>query len=324
MNQEGDHRRTWADLPPDISKFIISKLISGDESLHRRFKVGDQLGYPRRDLNDAGIPPDVRTQVSNSTIVCKFSDHKGWLLLHLFDLSRSRSCCFNPLLPWPSCFITLPTLYILAPERPIAAAFSASPNRSGGDLRMLVFHSGYMFRALRIRMPPGEEEEEEYVISDRTVRVPVAAEYRGGKFFVLFESGDILVWDTEEGLGTMLIANPPVNLAIRRDMNQVRAVGKSLVMIWSWECPRSFQLVKVKETQTAKNHQRGNDGRIGKLEEGIKSATYFVGENINIKIKKNNPSLVDICIRWLLFVCFISIPVCFSFIFWITNNEKSG
>ncbi|CAN0897065.1 hypothetical protein LINGRAHAP2_LOCUS18902 [Linum grandiflorum] len=274
MNQEGDHqRRTLADLPPDLLKLIISKLISGDGP--HRFKVGDKLGYRERELSLAGIPAGIRKQVSLSTIVCKFRD-EGWLLLHQMYGSDPSSCCFNPFLPWPACFVPLPTLDIESLYHPMAAAFSASPVQSGGDLRILVFHSGCLFSVVRIRR--GREDRrplgDKYAISGGKLRDPVAADYmedkEGGKFFVLFKCGDILVWGAEgvDGLRKMLVAKQPIFfLSSAKYLNTdhlLCAVGESLVMIWSR--PSSSSWYRLVSTTESENHR--HDDRIKQLEEG--------------------------------------------------------
>ncbi|CAN0897068.1 hypothetical protein LINGRAHAP2_LOCUS18905 [Linum grandiflorum] len=319
-----------------LSKLIFSKLILGDEL--DRVKVGDRLGWPRRDLDSFGIPAGVRTQLAKSTIVCKFKD-QGWLLLHHYGHSfyddnhrliltsysdSGSSCCFNPNLPWPACFVRLPALGIQQPDFPVAAAFSASLNDSARDLKMLVFHSGDTFSAIRIC--PGREEQEKYFISDGTRRVPLAATYmettEGGKFFVLFESGDILVWATEKvgGFRTILVAKSPqpsLSVANYRNTDQLlfRAVGESLVMIWSQSSSSSFRLVSAEETHN-NHHRELEEGRRG----GGGITTYFVGEDANVKIRKDNRSfhkaimslvfyipelvLIVIPVYWIIGVCF--------------------
>ncbi|CAN0897073.1 hypothetical protein LINGRAHAP2_LOCUS18907 [Linum grandiflorum] len=296
MNYQGDRRRSLADLPPEILSLIYSKLRASWSNELNGFKLGDQLGTARQ--LQSGIPSDVRKLLHNSKIIYKFKEH-GWLLVHyryrhqkIFGILS----CFNPLLSWPSCFIRLPTFDILLDsDIPIAAAFSASPTADSGgrDLRILIFHGGYLFKVIRIRQAGPKQKT--YWITGGSRRVPVAAEYTGVKFYVLFESGDILVWHTRGGggRGRMLIASPPVHSTIR-EMNRVCAVKESLMITWSRKSSSSlFRLVSVKETQIG-----GDDGdQIEELEEGVQTTTYFVFKNANIKI------LMDGCSfsMWLFF-----------------------
>ncbi|CAN0897076.1 hypothetical protein LINGRAHAP2_LOCUS18908 [Linum grandiflorum] len=305
MNEEGEGR-SLADLPPDVLNLIFSKL----PSVHR-FKVGDELGRPKREIQSS-IPKEIRERLSESTIIYKFRQN-GWMILRPKD-AFGRLSCFNPSLPWPSCLIPLPKFFIvLPPAYAIAAAFSADPTtHSGdGDLRIFIFHTGNRLSVIRIRRAGPEQDlspAEDFVIFGSR-RVPVAAEYTGGKFFVLFENGDILVWDIHDGgLRRMLVANPPVNFSIR-EMNRVRAVGESLVMTWSERSASSFRLVSVDEIQIADNHLEGDDGdRIEELEEGIQTTTYFVRDDANVRILEDTLTLSCFCTRFCTF-CFLPIII---------------
>ncbi|CAN0897075.1 hypothetical protein LINGRAHAP2_LOCUS18908 [Linum grandiflorum] len=320
MNEEGEGR-SLADLPPELLNLIFSKL----PPVHR-FKIGDELGRPKREIQSS-IPEEIRKRLSKSTIVYKFREN-GWLLLYYLDMKdlSGRLSCFNPSLPWPSCFIPLPKLYIvlpvggrsstLPPDFAVAAAFSADPTTDSGhgDLRILVFHSRCRLSVIRIRRagPEGDllpAEHEKYMVFGSIRGVPVAAEYTGGKFFVLFETGDILVWEIQEGgLRRMMKANPPINFSIRK-MNRVRAVGESLVMTWSERSASSFRLVSVDEIQIADNQLEGDDGdRIEKLKEGVQTTTYFVREDANVQIDEDTWTLSCFCFFCLLlFMIVISI-----------------
>ncbi|CAN0897066.1 hypothetical protein LINGRAHAP2_LOCUS18903, partial [Linum grandiflorum] len=321
--RDGPPQRTLADMPPELLNLIYSKLGNSSDKADG-FKVGEKLDRRVREQSILyRIPADVRKLVHNSEIIYKFKQ-KGWLLLQYRyeypkDLSGSLSC-FNPLLSWPSCYIPLPGLNIHdLPDFEIAAAFSADPTRDpgDGDLRIIVFHGGHLFMVIRIRKAgPGEkylllEQPKYYIIRSRSCRVPVAADHTGGKFFVLFESGDILVWDTQKGgLRRMLKANPPINFRIRK-VNRIRAVGESLVMIWKRRLSSSvIRLASVEEIQIVDNHYGGDNGdQVEELEEGVGTITYFVREDVNVKIKKKLPTFVFFSIFSLFLMIFISLIV---------------
>ncbi|CAN0897067.1 hypothetical protein LINGRAHAP2_LOCUS18904 [Linum grandiflorum] len=331
MNDQGAQRRrrrlSLADMPPELLNLIYSKLRTPSSDELYRFELGEELGRKRREI-PFGIPADIRKLLNDSVIVYRFKE-KGWLLVK--GLLARHLSCFNPLLPWPSCYIPLPMLYIEgSPNLPIAAAFSADPTTDSGDgdLRILVFYTRRFFSVIRIRRAgpeedPSPEDHEKYMIFRWSPRAPVAAEYTGRKFFVLFESGDILVWDTQEGgLRRMLIANPPINFSIR-ERNQVRAVGEFLVITWNKRLASSFRLVSVEEIQIVDNYF-GDDNvdRIEELEEGVRTTTYFVREDVNVKIEKDRCSLFLFCVFCLLpIIIFIGVVLSE---FFVINSGSDG
>ncbi|CAN0897346.1 hypothetical protein LINGRAHAP2_LOCUS19077 [Linum grandiflorum] len=235
---------------------------------------GDKLGMPRLVI-PAGIPPDVSELLRKSRIIYRFKE-QGWLLVEYhhyrsdtgggrYKTGRRYLSCFNPSLPWPSCFIALPNMLIDNPDSRITAAFSASPTITTTNFQILVFRSGRRFSTVRIHPP----QHDQYEISGGDGgRIPVSADFAEGR-----------------------TAKPPLTTPANhydfKWMNsRLRAVGETLVVNWvlrsSLEAGESlYRLESVVERNQIKELEEGRRrwgwGRGGGG--GEETTVYLVGED---------------------------------------------
>ncbi|CAN1805436.1 hypothetical protein LINPERHAP1_LOCUS24274 [Linum perenne] len=252
------------------------------------FIVGNMIDRETIDLIWGVTMPKKITQILLYSWIAYIWDSGWWLL--------SSSChriigCFNPLLDWPSSYIPLPALYRInypgIPLPPITAAFSASPTSTSRDWTLLVVHSVFSFSTVR----RGQWWWRFYFHSGRVSRVGVRVGYREGMFYILFETGDVLIFgidDHKERRMMLTVDQPFANpfSTARFGHNKIlRVVGESIVV--SWERvggdSKRLRLVRVEEREMA--------AEVKELEEGWRRSINIVvlsaREEANCVIKRN-------------------------------------
>ncbi|CAN1143933.1 hypothetical protein LINPERPRIM_LOCUS26764, partial [Linum perenne] len=208
---------------------------------------------------------------------------------------------------WPSSYIRLPRLccYIRhvgsdrplpPPPPPIMAGFSASPSSNCRDWTLLVVHSRCTDRNSFSTISCGQRRWKNY-LHGRGGLVGVSVGYREGKFYVLYEMGNVLIFgiDGPGAVRTMLVADPfsavqrpgaderrmvilperpfsTKELCCRVEI--LRVVGKSIAVSWMRVegCER-LRLVRVDEkrggtttTETEEERNSGGEGTVVLLE----------------------------------------------------------
>ncbi|CAL1398145.1 unnamed protein product [Linum trigynum] len=196
---------------------------------------------------DASIPYRIRLKLEDESIVYKWPS-SGWTLRqdsHSFQIVS----CFNPLLPWPQNYIRLPDrsrmLTRRNSRRRIIAAFSRDPTAAAGDWTILVvgawpwslstFRRGDCFWK-NYHHYDGRSSGEDY----RSETDCVGIGFWKGRFFCLFESGDVLIFGTRDGYQRRMLAPlRPLQPGRLCDNPQIVEVGggtdwESCVVV-SWE-----------------------------------------------------------------------------------------
>ncbi|CAL1371165.1 unnamed protein product [Linum trigynum] len=267
-------RHRWDELCPDLLNSIYGKLPPGH---YGRTDFGSVCRNWHRIHAAAGTPPltaplaggrnhpiDVRSHIGDDIpggrvrwLFCYarrllslpqlhvvYTWSSGWWLL---ESNRLICACFNPLLPWPSCYHKLPNLGLRPfdeiPEIPIKAAFSAPPSRNR-SWTILVVHSRWSFSTFRRGRGGGGWWWNSYTYCrkgelEAGARICEGIGYREGRFFLLFNTGDVLVFGIDGGERRMLVVGvPPLvagELSRRKNLRVVAAVEEeesSLVVSW--------------------------------------------------------------------------------------------
>ncbi|CAN1143935.1 hypothetical protein LINPERPRIM_LOCUS26765 [Linum perenne] len=253
------------------------------------FRVGAILNRNTIDrVWGAAMPMEIRKQLENSKIAYIW-DSGWWLLQSAYSIIG----CFNPLLHWPSSYIRLPRLccYFSPPRdsnrprpppfAPIIAGFSAFPSSTSSDWTLLVVHTRSDNRSTFSTISCGQRRWKNYLHGCHVVGVSVG--YREGKFYVLYETGDVLIFGID-GAGadrTMLVADR--SSAVQSGANErmmvtlpahpfstkemccrveiLRVVGKSIAVSWMRVkgCGR-LRLVRVETEERMLRRLRNSEG----------------------------------------------------------------
>ncbi|CAN1160747.1 Xyloglucan endotransglucosylase protein 1 [Linum perenne] len=304
---EISENRAWADLHPELLNLIYSGLPSGHygslgfKSVCRNWNQvviaasggGDQQTRVGDELFLVGTKLENQTLLTTHKYFALKGFHiayiweSGWWLLRHSDGAIDR--CFNPLLPANQ--IPCINLPMLKPEHDepnpakITAAFSRSPDSSdSSDWTLFVVHGRRTFSVLR----RGQWWWRSYNITrDETEhrRTAVRIGYRGGKFYCLFDTGDVLIFGIEKER-RMLVADPQISPAELDRTEGVVVVGESVVMRWR-RSPGGgrLRLDNVEESETAAEAE----AEMRELEDGRRSrgTTVVISarEDANVKIR---------------------------------------
>ncbi|CAL1404886.1 unnamed protein product [Linum trigynum] len=335
-------RRRWDELCRDLLNSIYIKLLPPDradfgcvcKSCHHihasavaaapppTTPVSGKRGHPIDVGSHVGedVPGGFRELLSSPYLRVFYNWASGWWLVGYESIPDSIFGCFNPLLPWPFCYFRLPILRLRPlnrdpfPQPPIKAAFSAPP--TGPDWTVLIVNSHRSFSTFR----RGRLWWESYTYcreGEEGKRVCEGIGFRGGRFFLLFDTGDVLIFGACSKSRMLVAAGTPLlagELRLRENLCVVAAAGDEESVAVSWERGgegggRSFRLVAVekdvtpamKELQLEEGSSRG----------GVLMATEQRGTIKRITYQNSNYMVTFLCILWVLLMIIYVVIITF-------------
>ncbi|CAI0456716.1 unnamed protein product [Linum tenue] len=287
MNVQED-QRLWADVSPDLLNSIYNRLSSHVDEFSSsdvfQVREGNRLVLQRR--RESQIPYCL------ANVDIRILGMAGaWLLVKVRDAGLGW---YNPLLRSPANYISLPSPswrfstydYHYGPGTVLKFAFSALPTAQDSTI-LVVYGDRYLCMFRRGNNGRFEQKTYDFSLGGKKGQTCLGVGYKDGRFFCLFEMGDMLIFSIDENEARMLLAatKPLLPEQIQQwDYLHVVAVvvvakkattandryheveetiGFRLVTHWERDREGSFMLVTLEEENNDGNDMEANNETTG-------------------------------------------------------------